>query len=119
MDLTSFYEIVQIDTATSGDNTLVDISSRLAALAPNLSDISKKRIYIINYLITGFGDVDVTFKSGSTEITPNLPLATKGNYIGNTSTRQFPLLICNKAEDLIINLSDNIQVVGTIGYMIE
>jgi hypothetical protein len=99
-----------IDTATSGDNTLV-------------TPPAGKQIVVVQYTLIAAGAVSVRWKSGaSNNLSGALPLAANsaisadlgGNYPGRQGA-----LATNAGQALVLNLSANVQVSGHIVYEIR
>jgi hypothetical protein len=117
----SFYETSFLGPSTSGNSTLVDISDRIENGPISIPESIREnlRILVMNYSIASYGDVDVKFISGTTNITDTMPLASKGNFFHSTSSnRECPIFVCGKNEDLIINLSASVKVSIHLGYYI-
>lgn len=94
-----------IDTATSGDNTLV------AADASN-------KIKLVSYVLVASGAVSVRWKAGTTNKSGAMALAANGGIsaVGQPSAH---LLETAVNEALILNLSAAVQVSGHISYFKE
>ena len=98
----------KIDASTTGDHTVV------AAPA------AWQKIRIMNYTIFAAGDVSVTWKSGSTEISGAMPIAANGGLApsAGSSTAIGPdgVLQCAGGEALVLNLSAPVAVGGHLRY---
>lgn len=95
-----------IDTASSGDNTLV--------IAP-----SDGYIVIDHINILPTSAVTVTFKSGSTAITGPYPLDTKQAYtIENTMHNEKGIMTCARGEAFVMTLGSAVQVGGFVRYRV-
>jgi len=115
-------ETIAIDTASSGANTLVDISARVAAKMSGLSDFVKEkmRVYILSYQLVSAGAVTAKFVSGSTDMTGAMSLIT-GTPVGMCSggcEQGKALIVCGVNEDLVLTLGGAVQVSGHIKYLI-
>lgn len=119
-DIQGFIRQIAIDASSSGDNTLVDISSVLSSTSSDLPAyvLEQKRIFVLNYTIVGGGSVNAKFISGSTDITGAMTLGS-GTSVSNSGDEYSPILICAKNEDLILNLSGDVQVSGHLTFMIK
>jgi len=99
----------KIDTATSGDNTIV-------TAVPN------RKIRVINYTTIASGDVSIRWKSASTAISGAMALATNGGAApsgtGQSPSGHIGLFETAPGEALILNLSAAIQVSGHLAYQI-
>ncbi len=97
-----------IDASTSGDHTVV------AAPPAGL------KIRLQNYTLIAAGDVSVTWKSGSTEISGAMPLAANGGLApsagAETGTGLDGVLQTAGGEALILNLSAAVAVGGHLKY---
>lgn len=96
-----------INTASSGDNTLI--------AAPGAG----KRLYIDFISIFPTSAVSVTLKSGSTSITGPYPLDGKQAVtFENTCELEHGILECANNEALVMNLGGAVQVGGFVRYRI-
>lgn len=95
-----------IDTASSGDNTLV-----LAAAG--------KKVRVFSYVFVASGAVAVRWKSGANNKSGAMALAANGG-IAMPATRDFgEVLATNAGEALILNLGGAVQVSGHFTYTQE
>jgi len=95
-----------INTASSGDNTLI--------AAPSDGYIAIDHINILP--TTG---VTVTFKSGSTAVSGPYPLDTKQAYtIENAMQNEHGVITCARGEAFVMNLGSAVQVGGFIRYRV-
>lgn len=98
----------KIDAGTIGDHTVV------AAPA------AWQKIRVQSYTLIAAGDVSVTSKSGSTEISGTMPLAANGGLApsAGSSSAIGPdgVLQCAGGEALILNLSAPVAVGGHLRY---
>lgn len=98
-----------IDTASSGDNTIV-------------SAVSNKRIKVLSYFIVTGGAVDCRWKSGSsTNLSGAMPFVANTGIASGEGDKQSdsPLLYTAIGEALVLNLSDAVQVSGHVSYYLE
>lgn len=100
----------KIDTATSGDNTIV-------AAIPN------REIRVINYTTIASGDVAIRWKSGaSTALSGAMALAANGGAApsgtGQSPSGHIGLFETAPGEALVLNLSAAVQVSGHLAYQI-
>lgn len=97
----------KISASASGDNTIV-------------AAVSGKRIRVQNYTIIAAGDVSVTWKSGSTEISGAMPFASNGGAApgagGPNATGPDGVLETAGGEALVMNLSGAVLVAGHLRY---
>ena len=113
-DSPAFFYQVYIDTSTSGDNTIIDISSVLGTERPNMDSRQKalKRIFVVSYSLSTAGAVDIIWKTGSTSKDKVL-FGAAGRFSPNDS--KAPGLFWGDAEeDLILNLSGEVNVTGSV-----
>ena len=100
-----------IDTAVSGDNTIV---------AANTAN----RIYVVSYVLSGLGTaISVRWKSGaSTNLSGLIPLAGTSSitpgYVGLVSSPETPLMKTAVNNALVLNLSAAVQVSGHLSYIL-
>lgn len=96
-----------ISANTAGDNTVV-------------SGVSGRKIRVQNYTIASGGNITLTWKSGSTAISGNLPISANGSLSVSagamTPTGLDGVLQCAGGEDLVLALSANAAVGGHIRY---
>lgn len=100
----------KIDTATSGDNTIV-------AAVPD------RQIRVINYTAIASGDVAVRWKSGSVTALSGAMALTSNGGAAPSGTGQSPaghigVFETARGEALVLNLSAAIQVSGHLAYQI-
>lgn len=89
-----------IDAASAGDNTI-------------LAAVGGARIHVHNYVLVADGAVGVTWKSGSTELSGAMSIAANGG-IAAPGDGHNVWMRTEAGEDLILNLSDAVQVSGHI-----
>ena len=94
---------VAINTAASGDTTLVTAATTLQA------------IYVATYSLIADGAVVVTWKSGSTAISGPMSYVANSGLSANSSGPSY-VLNTAQGQNLIINLSAAIQVSGHLTY---
>ena len=99
----------KIDTATSGDNTIV-------AAFPN------RKIRVLNYTVIASGDVSIRWKSASTALSGAMAVATNGGAApagaAQSPSGQIGLFETAIGEALVLNLSAAIQVSGHLAYQV-
>lgn len=91
-----------ISTSSSGDTTIV------AAVPGQI-------IKVLQLEYTGHGGVNVQMKSGSTVLEGVMALLYGTGKVRN-GTRSVPVFRCGLSEALIINLSQSVQVSGSVVY---
>lgn len=91
-----------IDTSSSGDTTIV-------------SGVSGRIIKVLQLEYTGHSGVNVKMKTGSTDLEGAMALLYGTGKVRN-GTRSVPVFKCGTGEALIINLSQAVQVVGSVVY---
>lgn len=98
-----------VDTATSGDNTIV-------AAVPG------RKIRLINYTVIASGDVSIRWKSASTNLSGAMALAANGGAApsgsGQSPAGFIGVLETNSGEALVLNLGSAIQVSGHLTYQV-
>lgn len=98
-----------IDTATSGDNTIVAAASG-------------RKIRVIAYTAIASGDVSIRWKSASTSLSGAMAVAANGGAApsgaGESPSGYIGLMETAPGEALILNLSAAIQVSGHITYQL-
>lgn len=98
-----------IDTAVSGDNTIV-------AAAPG------RKIRVIAYLAIAGGDVSIRWKSGSTSLSGAMALAANGGAApagaGESPSGYIGLMETAPGQALVLNLSGAVQVSGHLTYQL-
>lgn len=99
-----------IDTATSGDNTIV-------AAVPN------RKIRVINYTAIASADVSIRWKSGaSTNLSGAMALAANGGAApagtGQAPSGHIGLFETAPGQALVLNLSGAVQVSGHLAYQV-
>jgi len=96
-----------INASSSGSNTLVS------------ADPTRK-IKVQSYVIVATGTVNVTFKSGSNNLSGALPLiANSGVACPPVKPTDGSYFQTNVNEALVINLSDTVPVTGHFSYYLE
>ena len=98
--LAAVLSFAKIDTASSGDNTIV-------------TGVSGQKIIVYSIVAIVASDNNLIWKSGSTVILGTCNIAANGGYHFESM-----LGICETADgdNLIINLSGNVQTGGTITF---
>lgn len=109
-----------IDISTSGDNTIVSMFTFLTAKFPTatIKSLTNRRIFVTNYFLNTHGCVILKWKSGSTDLSGPIEAATMGTMAANSASAP-AIFWTGKNQDLIINLSENIQVSGHITFYIK
>jgi hypothetical protein len=92
-----------IDTAVSGDNTIVGA-------------VAGKKIRVLSYVLVGGGAVNARWKSGANNRSGPLPLAANSS-VAPPAGSAF-LFETNAGEALILNLSAAVQVSGHVSYAV-
>jgi len=93
----------KINASSSGDNTVIPA-------------VSGKYLIVLAYNFVCGGDVDVKWKSGSTDISGAAPfISTTGKVV---TGGQWPVLKTGLGEALVMNLSASVQVGGELTYSI-
>ncbi|RJO60391.1 hypothetical protein C4544_05190 [candidate division WS5 bacterium] len=96
-----------IDTATSGDNTII--------AAPGAG----KYLAIDHINMVPKGGVTIQFKDGSTDYGGDYLLTTsQGFVLENVYADQDGIITCSDNSAFVINLSGNVQVSGFVRYRI-
>ncbi|NOY41184.1 MAG: hypothetical protein GXP26_05025 [Planctomycetes bacterium] len=90
----------KIDASTSGDNTLV-------------AAVSGKQLRLLGLVLVASGAVSVQLKSGSTEISGPMALATNGILEGHAG---WGLMETVAGEALVLNLSGAVAVGGWLTF---
>ena len=75
LDRVTGFGFVNINTNSTGDTTLVDLSTYFDT---SVVDITKISLHVYNFLIVPKGIVDVTFKSGTNNVCGPLSMAADG-----------------------------------------
>ncbi len=98
---------VAISASSSGNNTLVSADST-------------RKIKVQSYVIVAAGTVNVTFKSGSNNLSGAMPLvANSGVASPPVKPTDGSYFQTNANEALILNLSDAVAVTGHLSYYLE
>jgi len=92
-----------VSLAASGDGVLVDAAA---------GEVVRVR----QFYLDAAGAVVVTFKSGSNALTGAMSMITGVPQNPPPGDKDAPLFSTNAGEDLILNLSGNVQVSGFIVY---
>ncbi len=94
------YKVISV--SSSGDNSLsIQVAGQI--------------IKVLQIEYTGHGGVNVTMKSGSTALEGAMALLYGTGKVRN-GTRSVPVFKCGIGEDLIVNLSQAVQVSGSVVY---
>ena len=96
---TQTLERAKIDIASSGDNTII-------------TGTTAKRTHICNMMFTVAGEVNIIFKSGTTDITGPMDFGGANEPKGMVCPLGLGPLLCNSGEAFKINLSAAVQVSG-------
>lgn len=106
LSATKIYGSAAINISTLGDNTII-------AGSPGT------KIKVVTILFTAAGEVDITFKSGTTPLSGPLDFGGTNEPMGIVACHGPGPLPCQTAEDFIINLSGAVQVSGYCTYYKE
>ena len=95
-----------VDENTSGDQTLI-------------AAVANKKIRILNICLITADDLSIKFKSGSTDLTGVMKLATAGNgFVADQSVNGSSVFETAEGEAFVLNLSASIQIGGWIVYQL-
>jgi hypothetical protein len=109
-----------IDISSSGDNIIVSMYSFLTSKYP-LTDIKSlvdKKIFVTNYFVNCHGCVNIQWKSNSSVLSGPIEIASAGTMIAN-SANDPAIFWTGKNQDLILNLSESVQVSGHVTFYIK
>ena len=98
--LATVLSFAKIDTASSGDNTIV-------------TGTTGNKIIVYSVAAIVGSDNDLIWKSGSTVIMGKCELAANGGYHFES---MLGIMEAASGENLIINLSSNVQTGGTVTF---
>jgi hypothetical protein len=111
---------IAIDISSSGDNNIISMQSYLSEKYPNsdLKDLNLRRIFVTHYFLTVNDFLDIKFKSNTTDITGPIRMGQVGTQY-EASHNSPACFWANKGEDLLLNLSDAVQISGNIVFYIK
>lgn len=99
-------QFVKVDTASSGQTTLV-------------SATAGKKVKVVGYALIAGGTVAVKLQSNSTDLTGAYPLVANGGIVDRGQQDGGHVLETAVGEALKLNLSAAVQVSGTVSYYLE
>lgn len=108
-----------IDVSSSGDNTIVSMFTFLTSKFPSTNiELANRRIFVTNYVINCHDCVDVQWKSNSDNLSGVMRFGVGGDFT-HSSGASPSVFWTGKNQDLIINLSDAVQISGHITFYIK